>query len=377
MKKLEELYYDPKRGFNNVNDLVRKAKEENLGLTREEIKKWYKSQPINQIYYHRIDKDYHSIRAPNRKVGTLQADLMFTEKYKRENKDPKNKSSYKYILTVIDVYSRYAWAFPLMTKTSEEVKEKIKKVIEEIEERHPGQQITLTTDDGGEFKGDVKRYLESKGIQQYLLDPNEPRSLNKKGVIERFNRTLWNKLKKYMTHNKTLKYYDAIDSLIENYNNSLHRTIQEKPIDVYTGRETSKQTLAFPSMKFNVGDYVRRLLNRKMFDKKSFEPIYSTKVYQIPQIKGYQNTLKDIETGKILDRTYLPRELIKVEKPEVNDFFKEFREKKFENKKIKQKVKRLRKDFDKVNEKGEVEIPKRLQPKREKREIKKVKRYGF
>src|SRR5690606_25691479 len=109
MKKLEELYYDPKRGFNNVNDLVRKAKEENLGLTREEIKKWYKSQPINQIYYHRIDKDYHSIRAPNRKVGTLQADLMFTDKYKRENKDPKNKSSYKFSTIISRKSNRLTW----------------------------------------------------------------------------------------------------------------------------------------------------------------------------------------------------------------------------------------------------------------------------
>ena len=54
----------------------------------------------------------------------------------------------------------------------------------------------------------------------------------KSAVAERFIRTLKNKIYKHMTAVSKNVYFDALDDIVDKYNNAYHRTIKMKPIDI-------------------------------------------------------------------------------------------------------------------------------------------------
>ena len=73
----------------------------------------------------------------------------------------------------------------------------------------------------------MKSWLEKNNIEMYSTH-NEGKSV----VAERFIRTLKNKIYKYMTSISKNVYIDKLDDIVDEYNNTKHRTIKMKPIDV-------------------------------------------------------------------------------------------------------------------------------------------------
>jgi hypothetical protein len=54
----------------------------------------------------------------------------------------------------------------------------------------------------------------------------------KMGMVERFNRTLKERMWRYFTHNTTRRYIDVLQKIISAYNHSYHRIIKMRPIEV-------------------------------------------------------------------------------------------------------------------------------------------------
>ena len=175
---------------------------------------------------------YNHISSPFGTVGTLQADLMDLSKFSHK------KKGFKYILNAIDVFSRYSWGTPLKSKNAKDVSEGINEIFQDLKETHPDVMLTLTTDNGKEFiNSSVKKVLEKNDVwKHYLNDPEKVTQHSRMGKIERFNGTLLNRIKKLMYTNDSIKYVDDIPDLVFNYNNTIHSTIGEKPIDVYENK---------------------------------------------------------------------------------------------------------------------------------------------
>ena len=77
-------------------------------------------------------------------------------------------------------------------------------------------------------------------------------------VAERFMRTLKNKIYKYMTSVSKNLYIDKLDDLVNEYNNTYHRTIKMKPVDVEDNTYVdSKKEVNDEDRKFKVGDHER------------------------------------------------------------------------------------------------------------------------
>ena len=100
-----------------------------------------------------------------------------------------------------------------------------------MDNRYPN---LIYSDDGNEFKGECKKYIESKGIQTFIS-----RTKVKAAIVERFNRTLKEKMYRYFDHQKVVKtnlhakrWRDVLDEFIESYKNSFHRSISMKPTEV-------------------------------------------------------------------------------------------------------------------------------------------------
>ena len=111
-------------------------------------------------------------------------------------------------------------------------------------------------------------------------------SEGKSVVAERFIRTLKNKIYKYMTSISENVYIDKLDDIVNECNNTYHRTIKTRPTDVKdnTCIDTNKE-VNNKDPKFKVGDHVRISKYKNIFAK-GYTPNWSEEVYVIKEIKN-------------------------------------------------------------------------------------------
>ena len=121
-------------------------------------------------------------------------------------------------------FSKYAFVFPLKDKKGISVTNEFNKIIKQSG-RKPNK---IWVDHGSEIYNHVfKRWLSGNNIIMYSTY-NEGKSV----VAKRFIRTLKNKLYKHMTATGKNVYYDVLDDIVNEYNNTKHNTIEMNPKDV-------------------------------------------------------------------------------------------------------------------------------------------------
>ena len=136
----------------------------------------------------------------------------------------KQNKSIKYLLCAIDLFSNYAFVVPLKDEKGISITNAFNKIIKQSN-RKPNK---IWVDQGGEFYNHViKKWLSDNDIIMYSTF-NEDKSV----VSETFIRTLKNKLYTHMTAINKNVYYDDLDDVVNEYNNTKHNTIKMKPIDV-------------------------------------------------------------------------------------------------------------------------------------------------
>ena len=132
----------------------------------------------------------------------------------------KHNRGYRYLLTVVDVFSKNAWVQPVKNKTGQAVTAPFEKILKEG--RKP---INVQTDDCKEFYN--KRFealTKRKGIHHLSTSID-----TKASVVERFNRTLKQRLYRYFTVKNTLNFAPVLQDLVKGYNQSYHRSIKRAP----------------------------------------------------------------------------------------------------------------------------------------------------
>ena len=128
------------------------------------------------------------------------------------------------MLCVIDLCSKYAFVVPLKDKKGASVVKVFKKIVNESG-RQPNK---IWVDQGSEFYNKTfKTWLKDEGIEMYSTY-DEGKSV----VAERFIRTLNNKLYKHMTAIGKNVYWNVLDDVVAQYNNTINRSIGMKPKDV-------------------------------------------------------------------------------------------------------------------------------------------------
>ena len=114
-------------------------------------------------------------------------------------------------------------------------------------------------------------------------------SIHNKGksvVAERFIKTLKNKIYKYMTSISKNVYIDKLDDIVDEYNNTYHRTIEMKPVDIKDNTYTNfEKEVNNKNPKFKVGDYLRISKYKNIFAKR-YMPNWSEEVFISSKIKN-------------------------------------------------------------------------------------------
>ena len=169
-------------------------------------------------------------------------------------------------------------------------------------------------DKGGEFyNNSFKKWLKGNDIEMYSIH-NEEKSV----VAERFIRTLKNKICKYMTSISKNVYLDKLDDIVNEYNNTYHRTMTMKPIDVKDNTYINfEKEVNNKNPKFKVGDYARISKYKNIFVK-GYMPNWSEEVFVINKIKNtvpWTYVINDLNGGEIIG-TFYEKELQKTNQKE-------------------------------------------------------------
>ena len=214
------------------------------------------------------------------------ADLVEMQKFSKWNK------GIKYLLMVIDVFSKYGWIRGLKDKKTETVS----KAFDDIFKSKRKPQM-LWTDKGSEFiSKHFKDFLKREGIRLYHTENEE-----KSSVVERWNKTMKNRMWKMFTTNNNTVYWDKIDKLVNDYNNSRHSSIKMTPVEasknknkkiVWSNLYGDLIYLKPGKSKFVIGDHVRiSKYKRTVFDK-GYTPNWTEEYLLL--IKFYQQNLLHI-----------------------------------------------------------------------------------
>ena len=235
------------------------------------------------LRYLRKNENY-SLHRPKRKIfprrrivthfpgQIVQSDLIDLQKISSKN------SNFKFILVVIDCFSKKLWTRAMKTKTGLETATALRSILDSM--KYPVQ--TMIFDEGLEY---VNKYV-SELLAEYNIHSYHIRSKLKASSAERVNRTIKEKLWKYFTKTGRERWIDILEDVTENYNKTYHRTIKIAPDDVtWENREKVFET-SFPNIRsritcrLNVGDKVRVALRKEVFEK-GYTQNWSKDIFEI------------------------------------------------------------------------------------------------
>lgn len=231
-----------------------------------------------------------------------------------------------HLLVCIDVFSRFAFVRPLRNKKPSEV---VKALIDifKTSNRKP---VLIQTDAGKEFTGSVmKNFLQHNNIQFRMPKTTLPA---KCAVVERFNRTLKQRISRYLmwksvtTEHDQKKYINVLPDIIDDYNRTRHSVIQTSPqnvtkansVQLYEKLRKRWEKIPAKTIKLWVGDYVRVKRKKDTFQKESNKPLWSTEIFKVTNsINRHPYPVYEITDlkGRPVDGKLYERELQKVELP--------------------------------------------------------------
>ncbi len=263
---LSSIYFDPKHpgSLSGPDKLYKITKSEGkFKIKRQQIREWLQDQEAYSLTRYARRKFERSRVIVEGLDSQWDADLMDMSNISKDN------DGVKYVLVMIDIFSRYLWCRPLKTKRGKEVAISMTEVF-----RNGRQPESLRTDKGSEFTNrDVKRYLEDTGINHFVTQ-NE----TKANYAERVIKTIKHKIYRYILKKNSYRYMDVLLDIVSSYNDTHHRSLGAAPSSVTKSNESesrlSQYLLRRPKdgkpnhkMKYNVGDVVRISHVRGVFDR--------------------------------------------------------------------------------------------------------------
>ena len=285
----DDIYTDPKNQASyssNVKAFMEQKKS--ISLHKRKIRN-FSRRPII------VPGPFHSVCA----------DLIDYQRFSRKN------HGYKYILCMVDMFSRMNYVRPLHTKKASEVSKQIDDILSSMQ----FVPRFFTSDKGLEFdirNADIRSVLEDKYhmIVYYTSGPK------KNSMVERFNRTLKERIERYFTENHTKKWVDILQDFSHNINRSVNRSIGIAPIKVTLDNSDEIWEKLYPNKgkkvkcdRIIVGDRVRTVLPAKVFDK-GYRQAWSDEIFTVHAIeRSMGHCLYILKSDVVLPRKYYLSEL--------------------------------------------------------------------
>ena len=225
---------------------------------------------------------------------------------------------YRWILTAIEILSRYAFPIPVYRKDTKNMTGAVNLLLEKFRERFGKYPYVVQFDEGKEFYNvGVRDLLKSHDVNYFSMLSDK-----KAAIVERFNRTLKTMMWKYFYSKGTRNWVDVLGKLVENYNSTKHSSILMKPNDVNTSNKyltwvtlygSALGSLTLP--KFRVGDTVRVSRYKSTFSK-GYETNFMEEIFKVKRVLRRDPTMYELEDneGELITGMFYEEELSVVNK---------------------------------------------------------------
>ena len=164
---------------------------------------------LAESLYKPVTRKFQRMRSNGNGIDEIwAADLVDMQVFSKDN------NGIKYVLTVIDILSKFVWIIPLKRKTGQEFANAFSSI---LKKRRTSK---VWVDKGRElYNKDVQKLVELYSTETEV----------KSCVSEQFDRPNKEKMFKYFSANKTRKYVDVLNLLVGQYNNTIHSSIKMTP----------------------------------------------------------------------------------------------------------------------------------------------------
>ena len=232
---------------------------------------------INEIYSKPPKKKYITNKTDVYYIDDIWSlDILDLKDY-----GPENNRGYRYVLVVIDNFSKFGWTIPLKNKNAQTIKDSFENILTSSK-RKPN---LIETDRGKEFYNNIfQDFLNKNNINLYSRNSSY-------GVVfaERFNRTIRDLLKKIVFEQGDANWIDVLPTITKQYNNRIHSSTKLSPKDASLKKNEGyvyknlldKRKKVKP--KFQINDLVRTADLKKTFSKGDTTN-WSYKLYKITEI---------------------------------------------------------------------------------------------
>jgi len=216
---------------------------------------------------------------------SIAADLIDYSMYATKN------SNYKYILCVVDMFSRLAFAEPLKNKTAEIVSDRLDNIIGRMQFVPK----IFTSDKGGEF--DLRnKYIHNILVEKYHMIVYYTTGSKKNSMVERYNRTLKERLERFFTENNSKRWIDILEDFVTNINATVNRSIGIAPNKVNFENSKKIWRKLYPNQSVNakcdriqVGDRVRIPLKQNIFSK-GYHQAWTDEIFTVDHVEKSMGT---------------------------------------------------------------------------------------
>ena len=305
-KKLENIYYKQRRmvGRDKLFYLLKQDPENDI--SRRQVADWLSKQETHQLFTNRPEKS--STIKPTilkKPYSQLAIDLVDMTAYE--------DNGLKWLLNVVDMFSKRAWSKSLPDKTDKSVSKAMSEILNSIKENVS----TIRSDNGSEFKNAMfSRMLKNAGVKRHIFSlPYKPQS---NGAIERFNQTLKRQIFQNKHIDSQYSWSKDLINLIERYNNEYHDTIKMSPNklleskDWKTAETNTRRRIkdwGIENAIYDVGQKVRILADEDRDEKWSKDIYKIVKVFEPKNSVAVPQYQLQNEDGNRINKLYYRDEL--------------------------------------------------------------------
>jgi transposase InsO family protein len=265
--------------------------------SQKAINDWLQQQNVHQVHHRQFaSKTITPIRNIKKPNQVWQADLV--------DMGSKPDNGYKWILTAIDLFSKFAYARPMRNKERRTVVRTMQDILQVAKPR------LLQTDNGSEFiSAEFQALLRAQNVRHITGMAGRAQS---QGSIERFHWTMKSVIGKLWTARSQKRWVGDLQDIVKNYNSNVHLATsvppaeinrdnkeqigrlnqrQQQTIDRFDAKTEEKDKLLRQQKVWRGdsgmqrGDNVRLKITKGAIDSATLKPNWSSSIYEIDKVR--------------------------------------------------------------------------------------------
>jgi transposase InsO family protein len=269
-------------------------------ITRREVKEFLAKDIPTQLY-----ATQQKVKSKGHIVAYVKDELWQIDIFVMKSGLAKYNDGYRYIFVCIDVFSRKAYGEAMKSKDTESCLDALQHIIDKKAKARPR---GMLADQDAAFQD--KEWQKVMTENQIAFTMNALKDHKALGIIDNFARVMKSALNKFMEDDKTYKWMDYYQTVIDNYNKGTHSSIgNNRPDDVkkdfnqnekdkditakIVGMNVDKNRANHTSSTLEVGDKVRKDVRVSESNFKGTDPRWSDKVFTVASVRGDTITLDD------------------------------------------------------------------------------------